>query len=47
MMVLPWSTLLRDAAVEAARKWGFKPTTLDSVPVRTRMVLNFDFTVPD
>jgi TonB family protein len=39
--------LLRDAAVEAARKWVFKPTTLDGVPVTTRIVLNFDFTAPD
>jgi TonB family protein len=39
--------LLRDAAEVAARKWIFKPTTLDSVPVTTQIVLNFDFNVPD
>jgi periplasmic protein TonB len=39
--------LLRDVAEEAARKWVFKPTTLDGVPVTTRIVLNFDFTAPD
>jgi TonB family protein len=39
--------LLRDAAEIAARKWIFKPTTLDSVPVTTRIVLNFNFNVPD
>jgi TonB family protein len=39
--------LLRDAAVEAARKWVFKPKTLDGFPVTARIVLNFDFTVPD
>jgi TonB family protein len=39
--------LLRDAAEIAARKWIFKPTTIDSVPVTTRIVLNFDFNVPD
>jgi Gram-negative bacterial TonB protein C-terminal len=39
--------LLRDVAVEAARKWVFNTTTLDGVPVTTRIVLNFDFTVPD
>jgi TonB family protein len=39
--------LLRDAAEEAARKWVFKPTTLDGVPVTTRIVLNFDFTAPN
>jgi len=39
--------LLRDAAVEAARKWIFNPTTLDGVPVTKRIVLNFGLTVPD
>jgi TonB family protein len=39
--------LLRDAAVDAARKWVFKPTTVDGVPVTTQIVLNFDFTVPN
>jgi Gram-negative bacterial TonB protein C-terminal len=39
--------LLRDGAMDAARKWVFKPTTLDGVPVTTLIVLKFDFTEPD
>jgi TonB family protein len=35
--------LLRDAAVRAARKWVFTPTTVDGVPVETQIVLTFDF----
>jgi len=38
--------LLRDAAVEAARKWVFKPTTMNGVPVETQLVLTFVFAVP-
>ena len=38
--------LLRDAAVEAARKWVFEPTTIGGVPVETQTVLTFVFTVP-
>jgi hypothetical protein len=38
--------LLRDAAVEAALKWVFKPTTVNGVPVKTSMVLHFIFSVP-
>jgi TonB family protein len=38
---------LRRAAVEAARKWVFKPTTLQSVPVQTQSILTFVFTRDD
>jgi TonB family protein len=38
--------LLRDAAVEAARKWVFNPTTVNGVPVETQLALTFVFTVP-
>ncbi len=38
--------LLREAAVEAARKWVFKPTTVNGVPVETQLVLTFDFPAP-
>jgi protein TonB len=38
--------LLREAAVEAARQWLFKPAILDGHPVKTETVLVFVFTVP-
>jgi TonB family protein len=38
--------LLRPAAVEAALKWIFKPTTVNGVPVETQLVLTFDFPAP-
>jgi TonB family protein len=38
--------LLRDAAVEAARRWEFEPTLAGGVPVETELVLTFDFTNP-
>lgn len=38
--------LLRGAAVEAARKWVFKPTTMNGVPVESQLVLTFVFTAP-
>ena len=34
---------LRDAAVEAARKWVFEPATLNGEPVRVKSVLTFFF----
>lgn len=37
--------MLRAAAVEAAKKWKFKPTELSGVPVKTQGVLNFSFTL--
>jgi TonB family protein len=38
--------LLRDAAVEAARRWEFEPTMVDGNPAETELVLTFDFTAP-
>jgi TonB family protein len=38
--------LLRDAAVEAARRWEFEPTLVDGTPTETELVLTFDFTAP-
>ena len=38
--------LLRDAAVEAARRWEFEPTMVDGTPVETELVLTFEFGVP-
>jgi len=35
---------LRSAAVEAARKWVFKPTTVDGMPVKVESTLTFVFT---
>ncbi|MFN0110014.1 MAG: energy transducer TonB [Blastocatellia bacterium] len=37
--------LLRDAAVEAARQWEFKPTELGGQPVKVQGVLTFNFTL--
>ncbi|MCI0337507.1 MAG: energy transducer TonB [Acidobacteria bacterium] len=39
--------LLRDAAVEAARQWVFKPAMLKGVPVETQIVLSFVFKPPE
>jgi TonB family protein len=41
--VLSGHTLLRKAALEAARQWIFSPTTLSKVPVKVQGVLTFDF----
>jgi TonB family protein len=35
---------LRNAAVEAARKWVFKPTTVNGLPVKVESTLTFVFT---
>ncbi len=35
---------LRSAAVEAARKWVFKPTTVNGMPVKVESMLTFVFT---
>jgi TonB family protein len=37
--------LLRDAALEAARQWEFKPTTLEGKPVKVKGVTTFNFTL--
>jgi TonB family protein len=36
--------LLRDAALQAAKQWQFKPTELSGKPVKTQGVLTFNFT---
>jgi TonB family protein len=36
--------LLRQAAVDAARKWKFKPTVIDGKPARVMGFINFNFT---
>jgi TonB family protein len=38
--------MLREAAVEAARKWIFNPTTVNGVPVETQLSLTFVFPIP-
>ncbi len=35
--------LLRDATLEAAKKWRFKPTELSGKPIKTQGVLSFNF----
>ncbi|MBL8191880.1 MAG: TonB family protein, partial [Acidobacteria bacterium] len=37
--------LLRDAAVEAARQWEFKPTEVSGSPVKVQSTLTFNFTL--
>jgi periplasmic protein TonB len=39
-------SLLREAAVEAARQWVFKPAILDGVPMETQIVITFFFKPP-
>jgi TonB family protein len=38
--------LLRDAAVEAARRWEFEPTVVNGTLVETELVLTFEFAAP-
>lgn len=38
--------LLREAAIEAARRWEFEPTTINGVPMETQLTLTFVFTAP-
>jgi protein TonB len=42
-VVLSGSPFLRDAAVQAARQWVFKPTELNGKPVRAIGVITFNF----
>ncbi len=39
--------LLRDAALQAARQWQFKPTELQGKPVKVQGILTFNFTLGD
>src|SRR5262249_132844 len=44
-IVLNGHPLLRDAALEAAKQWEFKPTELSGKPVKVVGVLTFNFTL--
>jgi Ca-activated chloride channel homolog len=41
--VINGQPMLRDAALQAAKQWRFKPTQLSGVPVKTLGVLTFNF----
>lgn len=43
--VLNGHPLLRQAALDAARQWVFRPTLLSNVPVKVQGVLTFNFTL--
>lgn len=43
--VISGHPLLREAALQAARQWVFKPTELSGVPVKVQGVLTFNFTL--
>lgn len=44
-VVLSGHPLLREASVQAARQWLWKPTLLGGIPVRVQGVLTFNFTL--
>jgi protein TonB len=43
--VLNGHPLLREAALQAARQWVFRPTELTGVPVKVQGILTFNFTL--
>jgi len=43
--VISGHPLLREAALQAAKQWVFKPTELSGVPVKVQGVLTFNFTL--
>jgi len=45
--VISGHPLLRDAALQAARQWRFRTTTLSGVPVKIRGLLQFNFKLID
>jgi hypothetical protein len=45
--ILSGHPLLRDAALQAARQWRFRTTTLSGVPVKIRGLLQFNFKLID
>jgi len=45
--VISGHPLLRDAALQAARQWVFKPTELSGVAVKVQGILTFNFTLDD
>ncbi|HWQ33669.1 MAG TPA: energy transducer TonB [Blastocatellia bacterium] len=45
--ILSGHPLLRDAAINAARQWRFKPTLKDGSPVKVQGTLTFNFTLQD
>jgi TonB family protein len=46
-IVIGGHPLLRDAALQAARQWVFKPTEVAGAPVKVQGILTFNFTLND